>query len=112
MALSLDRPYSLIEIIINIPLARLLAGGHGSSWPGAPVRCPRRHSRFLGPCGDASTGLGLAPLTRFGHRLCSATCEPSLILCGERAAVLVSCQSVTLPTVSDAHQPRRQCRGF
>jgi hypothetical protein len=25
-----------------------------------------------------------------------------LILCGERAAVLVSCQSVTLPTVSDA----------
>jgi hypothetical protein len=41
-------------------------------WPGPPVRCPRRHSRFLGACGHASTGLGLALLTPTGHHLCIA----------------------------------------
>jgi hypothetical protein len=28
---------------------------------------PTRHSRFLGPCGHASTGLDLALLTLIGH---------------------------------------------
>jgi hypothetical protein len=31
--------------------------------PEAPLRCPRRHSRFLGACGHASTGLRPALLT-------------------------------------------------
>jgi hypothetical protein len=56
MALSLDRPYSLIEIIINIPLARLLAGGHGSSCPERQCAAPGDTAAFWGRADMAALG--------------------------------------------------------
>ena len=59
-----------------------------------------RHSRFLGPCGHASTGLGLALLTHLRSRLCIAAAQKMTIFMGDEAQSAKDQKTAIAPMLS------------